>query len=60
MTLSITKLLDAIGFCADEELAGTIEDKFIAVDFDFATILFLLFLHPLRHLFWSSLSSWNS
>ena len=37
----------------DEELVGTCEDKFIAVDFDFATILsfFLLFLHPLRHRF---------
>ena len=26
-------------FFVDEELAGTCEDKFVAVDFDFATIL---------------------
>ena len=35
----IPRLLDAIGLLSDEELAGTCEDKFIAVDFDFATIL---------------------
>ena len=35
----MTGLLDAIGHYADEELVGTCEDKFIAVDFDFATIL---------------------
>ena len=38
-------------FFADEELGGTREDKFTAVDFDFATVLsspFLL-LYPLRH-----------
>ena len=32
-------LLDAIRLFADEELAGTCEDKFIAVDFEFATLL---------------------
>ena len=37
--MSIRELLDAIGLFADEELAGTCEDRFIAVDFDFATIL---------------------
>ena len=36
--MSIPGLLDAIGIFADEELAGTCEDKFIAVDFDFATM----------------------
>ena len=43
---------DLIRFFADEELAGTVEDKFTAVGLDVATILFffLLFLHPL-HLF---------
>ena len=47
---------------ADEELARTCEDKFIAVDFDFATTSFfsLLFLHPFRHRSGDSLSSWNS
>ena len=30
---------DAVGFFADEELAGTDEDRFIAVGLDFATIL---------------------
>ena len=30
---------DAIRFFEDEELAGTVEDKFIAVGLDFATIL---------------------
>ena len=30
---------DVIRFFADEELAGTVEDKFIAVGLDFATIL---------------------
>ena len=37
--MSIPGLLDAIGLVADEELVGTIEDRFIAVDFDFATTL---------------------
>ena len=31
--------MDAIGLFADEELAGTCEDKFIAASFDFATII---------------------
>ena len=39
VAMSITGLLDAIGLFTDEELAGTCEDKFIAVDFDFATII---------------------
>ena len=45
--------MDAIGLVADEELVETIEDKFIAVDLDFATILSspFLFLHPLRQRF---------
>ena len=30
---------DVISFCADEELAGTCEDRFIAVSLDFATII---------------------
>ena len=37
--MSIPRLLDAIGLFADEELAGTCEDKLNAVDFDFATFL---------------------
>ena len=37
--MSIPGLLDAIGILAVEELAGTCEDKFIAVDFGFDTIL---------------------
>ena len=37
--VSIPGLLDAIGLVADEELVGTTEDRFIAVGFDFATIL---------------------
>ena len=37
--VSIAGLLDAIGLFADEELIGTWEDKVIAIDFDFATIL---------------------
>ena len=54
---------DVIGFFADEELAGTDEDRFITVDFDFATILeFLaqqaelkwLMLKDCRRLFHSS------
>ena len=36
--VSIPGLLDAIGIFAVEELAGTSEDRFIAVDFDFATL----------------------
>ena len=39
VAMSIPGLLDANGLFADEELAGTCEDKFIAADFDFATIL---------------------
>ena len=35
----LSGLFDAIGICAVEEIAGTCEDKFIAVDFDFATLL---------------------
>ena len=44
---------DAFGSFADEELAETVEDRFIAIGFDFATILSssLLFLHSLRHRF---------
>ena len=37
--MSYFGLLDAIGSFADEELAGTVEDKFIAVGLDFATLL---------------------
>ena len=37
--MSIPGLLDAIGLFADEKLVGTSEDRFIAVDFDFATLL---------------------
>ena len=44
---------DVIRLFADEKLAGTVEDKFIAASLDFATIIFFfrLFLHPLRHRF---------
>ena len=44
---------DVIRFFADEELAGTVEDRFIALGLDFATLLSspFLFLRPLRHLF---------
>ena len=53
--MNIHRLLDAIGLFAGEELAGTKKkrDKFIAVDFDFATLLSspFLFLHPFRHRF---------
>ena len=44
---------DVIRFFADEEQAGTVEDKFIAVGLDFATILSssVCSWHPLRHLF---------
>ena len=52
VAVSIPGLLDAIGLFADEELAGKCEDRFIAVGFDFATILSCPF--------WGSLSSWNS
>ena len=50
---------DVIGFFADEELAGTVEDKFIAVGLDSATIrsssfcsctLFAIFLGQLVNL----------
>ena len=53
VAMSIPGLLGAIGLFADEELAGTCEDKFIAVGFDFATIIFFshLLLRPLRHPF---------
>ena len=37
--LSITGLSGAIGSFAEEELAETVEDKFVTVGFDFATIL---------------------
>ena len=58
--VSFTGSEEVIRFFADEELAGTIEDRFIAVDLDVASqrvsfcynlFFFLLFLHPLRHLF---------
>ena len=48
--MNIPGLLDAIGIFADEKLVGTKEDRFIAVDFHFATLL-SSFLHPLRNLF---------
>ena len=48
--MNIPGLLNAIGIFADEKLVGTKEDKFIAVDFHFATLL-SSFLHPLRNLF---------
>ena len=38
VAMSISGLLDAIRLFADEELVGTCEDKFIDVDFDFATL----------------------
>ena len=50
----IRGLPDAIGFFAVEELAGTCEDRFIAVDFDFATLLsspFCSCILPLHHRF---------
>ena len=50
--MSIPGLLDAIGLLADEELVGTCEDKFIAVDFDLPhSFISLLFLHPFLHRF---------
>ena len=51
--MSISGLWDAIGLCAEEELVGTCEDCFTAVDFDFDTLLSssFLFLRSLRHLF---------
>ena len=54
--VSIPRILDAIELVADEELVGTIEDRFIAAGFDFATILSspFLFLHPLRHRFFAA------
>ena len=39
VAMSIPRLLDAIGLFADEGLVGTWEDKFVAVDFDFSTLL---------------------
>ena len=39
IAVSIPRLVDAIRLFADEELVGTWEDKFVAVDFDFATLL---------------------
>ena len=49
----IQGLLDEIRLFADGELVGTWEDKFIAVDFDFATLFSYLFLllQPFRHRF---------
>ena len=44
LSLSIPGLLDAIGLFADEELFETL-DRFIAVEFDFATLLFLDKVH---------------
>ena len=48
-------LLDTIGIFTVEEIAGTFEDKFIAVDFDFATVLSSFFV-PASSLtsFWRS------
>ena len=43
--MSFTRSEDVIRFFADEELAGTVEDKFIAVSLDFATILSSSFCH---------------
>ena len=37
--MSISGLLDAIGLFEDEELVAIKEDRFIAVDFDFPTLL---------------------
>ena len=37
--MSIPGLLDPVGIFVGEELAGTCEEKFNAVDFDFATLL---------------------
>ena len=37
--LSIPRLFDAIGSCSVEELVETVKARFIAVGFDFATIL---------------------
>ena len=37
--MSISGLFDAIGLFADEEFVGTWEDKFVAVDFEWATLL---------------------
>ena len=49
--MSISGLLDAIGLVADEELVGTIEDRFIAVDCRLCHNPFFSFLllHPFRH-----------
>ena len=50
--MSFPEPSDAIRSFADEELAETVEDKLIAIGFDFATFFLLfLFLHPLRHCF---------
>ena len=40
-----------MSFFADRELAGSVEDRFIAVGLDFPFLLPSLFLHPLPHLF---------
>ena len=59
--MSISRLLNAIGLFADEELVGTCEDKFIAVDFDSATIISSSFCsYTLLAIVLGSLSSWNS
>ena len=39
VAMSVPGLLDAIGLFTDEELARTCEDKFVAEDFNFATII---------------------
>ena len=48
VAMSIPGLFDAIGLFADAELVGTCEDKFIAVDFDFAIFLSSLFCSCIR------------
>ena len=59
--MSIPGLLDAIELFADEELAGTDEDKFIAVSLDFATILSSSFCScTLFAIVLEQLTSWNS
>ena len=51
--LSIPGLFDATRWFTDKELVETVEVKFIAIGFDFATTLSssFLFLCPLRHRF---------
>ena len=59
--LSIPGLFDAIGWFTDGKLVETIEVKFIATGFDFATVLFLLFVQCVSSpIYWKSNSSWNS